>query len=232
MYYTADSSDGAHRTAVAQAAPGYESVTIHYTCEIEITWEYIPAYGEYVAIDIDVNWCITWRIYHNSDFPGGGWGSSGGSGGSNPSEPETQPPPPEPTDSLAQEKLNAKETALCLLNPSECGIYMAAANEAIAWANSEAVANNAWPAHNNMYDAYRHAYWSALLTKRMGSAARAQTWTDAHEWNSRNVYETCMDQDNNNAGRYIFSQLPSNSTDNDIKTAIKAFTNFTESPIC
>lgn len=60
--------------------------------------------------------------------------------------------------------------------------------------------------HNNIYDAIRHSYWSAMLTRDMGRL-RAKAWADAHEYTSTSHEETCMDQFNNEVGRRIATQL-------------------------
>lgn len=41
------------------AAPGFEHVTVYYTCEVETTWEYWPEWGDWLVVSQSVNWCRT-----------------------------------------------------------------------------------------------------------------------------------------------------------------------------
>ncbi len=61
--------------------------------------------------------------------------------------------------------------------------------------------------HNNTPDAFRHALWSALITKELGEYW-AKTYTDAHEAYPENPKEEFeMDQYNNGVGREIGKQF-------------------------
>ena len=59
------------------------------------------------------------------------------------------------------------------------------------------------PLQNDEADAFRHAFWSYLMTKSMG-AEHAKQFTDAHEISVPNpIGERYMDLYNNRAGRNI-----------------------------
>ena len=62
--------------------------------------------------------------------------------------------------------------------------------------------------NNGIPDAFRHAYWSALLTRRFGSEW-AQRYTDAHETNKGNrAAQEFMDRSNNRQGIHIAQAHP------------------------
>ena len=52
-------------------------------------------------------------------------------------------------------------------------------------------------------DAFRHAYWSALLSKRAGTSW-SERFTTAHESESTNVLASQMDLNNNLVGRKVW----------------------------
>lgn len=194
-------SAGSDEMPLEMAAPGYAYVTVYYTCEVETTWEYWPEWGDWVIVDQSVNWCHTWRVYHNEGGGTGGW--AGGSGGqTNPPIEPPNPPDPAPGDSMTTEDLNAMEVLRCIGHPLECADYRSVSIEALAWSRSMTNGSIA----NNIYDARRHAYWSLRLTEEIG-AESAEIWTDLHEWNSRAMYESCMDKFNNDMGRTFAAEI-------------------------
>ena len=86
--------------------------------------------------------------------------------------------------------------------PSRWSICRTARNTA---GTASASAANLFPQntlHNGYGDAYRHCYWSALMTIRMGGST-AQTFGDLHEEGSTEGLEVSMDQRNNRIGRAV-----------------------------
>ncbi len=80
--------------------------------------------------------------------------------------------------------------------------------------NDEAPARFPGAQHNTHADAFRHAYWNAAWTKRIGSNWTAQ-FTTAHEGNPSHdaVLEEVMDLYNNQVGRQIAELHPDASYD-------------------
>lgn len=73
--------------------------------------------------------------------------------------------------------------------------------------------------HNGKGDAFRHAYWNALMTKRHG-ADYAKQFADAHETNpNQPADEKEMDLHNNEVGRRIAMENP-NATDEELANLI------------
>lgn len=95
--------------------------------------------------------------------------------------------------------MNLKEKWMCVTHLDECALFTLVANEAINWAVDLAGDEGAT---DNIYDAMRHAYWQAMMTRDLGPG-RAEAWGDAHEWGSDSPGRTCMDQYNNVVGREI-----------------------------
>ena len=58
--------------------------------------------------------------------------------------------------------------------------------------------------HNNKGDAFRHAYWNAILSRMIGRSS-AKLWTDAHENGAAGqpVRQKRMDLHNNWVGRDV-----------------------------
>ena len=84
--------------------------------------------------------------------------------------------------------------------------------------NALATAQRLFPAsslHNGDGDAFRHAYWNALMTRGHG-ADLAKEFADAHESNPNNpADEKAMDLHNNEVGRQIALEHP-NATDEEL----------------
>jgi hypothetical protein len=94
--------------------------------------------------------------------------------------------------------------------------YLDTAQSALDWSFGEASrlgfvdSQGRVIAHNNLADAERHAYWSALLNRRIGTTS-ATMWTNAHEstnGSAQELAEGCMDQFNNAVGRSIDNAHP------------------------
>ena len=95
------------------------------------------------------------------------------------------------------------EFANAVLNPLDALEAKEAADDAVEL-TKEAFPNirTAW---NNVADAFRHATWNYLMTKKLGVDA-AKEFGDAHERYSGNALgETTMDLYNNNVGRILGS---------------------------
>lgn len=98
--------------------------------------------------------------------------------------------------------LNGYEKLLCSANVSQCASkVIPAMREALAWAKAEAEAHGTNDIDNE-YDAMRHAYWSAMLTRDIGVDLATQ-WNIAHEKNPDTLDRHCMDAFNNGIGRSI-----------------------------
>jgi RHS repeat-associated protein len=85
------------------------------------------------------------------------------------------------------------------------GYWDAAMTKLDADNSLDAAKNSGLPGlHNGQADAYRHCYWSCLMTKRMG-AVKAETAGNIHEdWGDKAgqpAIERQMDLHNNSAGR-------------------------------
>lgn len=131
---------------------------------------------------------------------------------------------------MSVENLNFAELVRCVAHPIECNTYRVNANKALAWANGNAPPGVVpW---RNIYDAQRHVYWSALLTREFGDSALARIWTDLHEVGEENAADVCMDQHNNRLGREIGTNLGPNATDSQIVVAILLNPNLQDSIGC
>src|SRR5205807_7829250 len=95
---------------------------------------------------------------------------------------------------------------VCATNAQACVAAGLIAQEALDWA--ESIAPPGVVPHNNIYDAYRHAYWSAAMMQAFGDPY-ATLWGNAHEWlpadqiTQQSTLESCQDLHNNAVGRYI-----------------------------
>ena len=87
------------------------------------------------------------------------------------------------------------EVVLCALDPSVMLQSYELANEAVE-KTKLIFGRNGWKDES---DAFRHFYWSALLTHRFGSTV-AKIVTDAHESCSRSNLDSDMDLYNNSLG--------------------------------
>ncbi|MBF7156477.1 DUF6973 domain-containing protein [Bacillus albus] len=100
--------------------------------------------------------------------------------------------------------LTSAEVNLAKNNPWEFTIYSAAAVSAKGTAEDYYGSSQLYQGNG---DAFRHAYWNAILVKRLGGTkgrdhgeGRAQIWTDAHESTSSGIDKE-MDLHNNYMGR-------------------------------
>jgi hypothetical protein len=75
-------------------------------------------------------------------------------------------------------------------------------NEALA--SAEYVAStNGWSVHNGKADAFRHCFWSGLMTRHMGPDT-AEGFGDRHEYGEvEPEFERSMDLTNNEIGRQV-----------------------------
>ena len=93
-------------------------------------------------------------------------------------------------------RLTTSEKWFLLTHPTLIGTIRDDANKALA----EAARRFPSGLHNGPGDAFRHCFWSALLTRDVGSA-NAKAYTDAHESYAANPpKEKAMDLHNNAAG--------------------------------
>lgn len=113
------------------------------------------------------------------------------------------------SDVMPNEPGNPKERLWCL-NPlrwTTCSKAKELADSAYKFSFDSATAHNVFPA-DNIYDAWRHAYWSALLTYEFGVTVAKQIG-DNHEYgeidssNQGRHNASCMDLTNNQHGREI-----------------------------
>ncbi len=134
---------------------------------------------------------------------GGGESGSGTGDGTDCTVDPGQCGAPPTVDESEYNRLNREEKKLCWANPMECiGVYHAK-NMAEDFSNAEAQADGATSAWNNKYDAMRHAYWNAVMTRALGEE-RAEVWATAHEWGIPPTDpERCMDMFNNAVGRGV-----------------------------
>ncbi|MEO7355321.1 MAG: hypothetical protein ABIZ70_13330 [Gemmatimonadales bacterium] len=113
--------------------------------------------------------------------------------------------PPQPADVAPEwwSKMNRDEKWRCVTNVSRCGVIAVYASYAYEFAQDSATAHNAFP-EDNIYDAYRHAIWSALIAQEFGQS-EAQWWGDTHEkyQPASTADAVCMDLHNNSVGRSV-----------------------------
>lgn len=110
--------------------------------------------------------------------------------------------PPDGIDPVFFEGLNDLERQMCIVSPAECfQVYLA---KRAAETNSKQ--NAPGGALNGQEDAYRHAFWSAEMSRRIG-IDRAKAWGDAHEAYSPDDQYTQMDLHNNLQGRRIWGEV-------------------------
>lgn len=172
-----------------------------YSCDLTHIWEWDPFVGLYVYL-----WTTggcTFREYY--------WDPS--VGGPTP----TLPTPPDSViagnleplrpDEVAPDwwnALNKDEKWRCIANVQRCVLVGAYRNYAREWADSLAAANNTTQTWDNIYDARRHALWSALMAQEFGQE-EAHWWGDTHEKYrpADEAPSVCMDLHNNSVGRSI-----------------------------
>jgi hypothetical protein len=115
--------------------------------------------------------------------------------------------------------LTPGEKLYLILHPHHVSIIRDNADKALA------TARRLFPGagqHNGHGDAFRHAYWSALLARDIGPA-NALRFTTAHEDYSANPpSERAMDVHNNKVGISIFETAGPNPDDNTLEVLVQA----------
>lgn len=102
----------------------------------------------------------------------------------------------------SQSVLNDAEKTLFASHPIK-GLYaLSCANTATTWTNN---LFNSSVTYLGNGDAYRHAFWQALIAEAYGTSF-AKEWGDAHESTSSGV-DKAMDLLNNNIGRNLGSSI-------------------------
>jgi hypothetical protein len=113
--------------------------------------------------------------------------------------------PPEYGDYDSWNRLTDAEKRFVIAHPFAAKAFQAAASKALTDAQSR------FPSqclHNGTGDAFRHAYWNALMV-RAETEALAQEFADAHESNpDQPQAEREMDLHNNQIGRWIARDNP------------------------
>lgn len=147
-----------------------------------------------------------------SNGPGGG---GGGGGGSCPDVNCDDPPmqedwvtPPAGVPEDLYSRLTREEKRLCWNNPTHCISVNSARMLAEDFAFAVAQADQFFgPLADNKYDALRHAYWNAVMTRVIGRD-RAEAWATAHESEeSPTNPSVCMDLSNNAIGRDVGASM-------------------------
>lgn len=106
-------------------------------------------------------------------------------------------------------KLNPSEKAAILLYPVLAAVVPRAKDKAFSETKTRFGING----HNDKSDAFRHCYWSSLITRDAGVLA-AITFTTAHENTPSNPPdEKAMDLHNNSVGIGIAIRRPLLATD-------------------
>jgi hypothetical protein len=120
--------------------------------------------------------------------------------------------------------MNETEKQFCRANRVECASVAPITMVALGFAEREAALEGTVPI-DNKFDAMRHVFWSAALTRALG-ANRALAWTEVHEQEEPpGSEETCMDRWNNNAGRAIAVNHPEYYSDLHLQNAARTAAN-------
>lgn len=98
-------------------------------------------------------------------------------------------------------KLNDAERKLCSETAKTCAQIGWFALRASLKADSAAATSNTSP-YDNIYDAWRHAYWMALVRRHYG-VLLTRAWGAAHETTPGSRTQMCMDLHNNKVGEQI-----------------------------
>ena len=110
------------------------------------------------------------------------------------------------------------EIIACALSPLDCSKVRTARAEALEWIRT--ITPPGLAAHNNQFDAMRHAFWNARMTQSLG-AAEAEIWATRHETSSSGPQnEKCMDLYNNRIGRQIGTEVGPNGSMNQVQQAV------------
>jgi hypothetical protein len=120
-----------------------------------------------------------------------------------------------------------KDFVTCGHHPIDCAKYVkpdadkakSAASKLATQAQAQGKGNGS--AHNNIFDAIRHAFWSALMARDIGQD-EAKEFGDAHEdpVTYQERLETCQDLANNSIGRGIGSRFAKDASDSDVLAAV------------
>lgn len=117
----------------------------------------------------------------------------------------------------------AADRALCMDYPIKCATAVLPDREKATTAASALASKAGVLPHDNIFDAIRHALWSALMDRDIGGDL-AKAFGDAHEplsWPS--VLEhmsSCQDQYNNAVGRSIGQSVSPTATDDEVLQAV------------
>ena len=115
------------------------------------------------------------------------------------------------------ERLTAEEKSLLMRNLW----YLKGTGVSAHTAENRAAADFPGTLNGGAGDAFRHAFWSALLSRCCGTAW-AKEFTTAHEGRNVDVNDRAMEFNNNEVGRQIFSANNSASEDQ-LATLIKKY---------
>ncbi|MGG3642051.1 hypothetical protein ABES38_11845 [Bacillus gobiensis] len=103
---------------------------------------------------------------------------------------------------ISWDSLNSKEKEMAKKHPFQATIMY----NCSAAAKSMSIKHFKYgDADDNNANAYRHAFWNAILSREMGTD-NAKKWTDAHEYGHKSL-GTEMDLKNNATGRSIYTAL-------------------------
>lgn len=107
----------------------------------------------------------------------------------------------DPEDNDFSIEANSDEKSLCVRHPVKCSKAKNDSETAVVQSEKYYVST---VLYNGNGDAFRHAYWNALMVKSI-SAKYAKYFADAHEYGADNqpALEKQMDLHNNRLGRYI-----------------------------
>ncbi|WP_214749050.1 MULTISPECIES: hypothetical protein [unclassified Exiguobacterium] len=107
----------------------------------------------------------------------------------------------DPEDNDFSIEANSDERSLCVRHPVKCTKAKSDSETAVEQAEKYYKSS---VLYNGNGDAFRHAYWNALMVKSI-TAKYAKYFADAHEYGADNqpAIERQMDLHNNRLGRYI-----------------------------
>ena len=191
---------GARRVGVAEHTAGYEFVRARYFTPERPPLDLVPREEECVVAgkamarverctryyyedggwdpkygyDVVVSYSSWTCVCIEGCDGGGSGGSTGGTSGGGGSTGGTGDPGYNDPFAQWQSTLNPTELAICFRNLTQCRVAWSAKNEAEARQGQHCNPNGG-PA-----DAYRHAFWAALMTYEI-NGAYAKELTDAHE---------------------------------------------------
>ena len=175
-------------------------------------WYYVYSNGSTEYIDTTFDGYTYVEICNgNGGYDGGynGSGETGGGGGSSTYSDYTNGALTETEAQTYKDQMSASEVTLYNgLSAYQQTMYLLSAHQ--AFQKSQELYNEPCELHNGQGDAFRHAYWNALSTFRIGEELTLQL-TTAHEDKppsyAYNDFETDMDLHNNSVGIDIISKL-------------------------